>query len=110
MRAVTVVCGLLLIGVGIGGYVLPETKSLTALIPAALGAVLVVLGVLAWQEKLRKHMMHLAALLGLAGLVAALIRLVPSLSDAQVALSLMAAICAIYLGLCIRSFIHARRK
>jgi hypothetical protein len=114
---VTVICGVLLIVLGIGGYTIPEKKSVTALIPAILGLIFVVLGVLARQDKLRKHVMHAAAALGLLGLIAALARLVPAVvkgeliwSEAQIALSLMALICAVFVGLCVRSFIQARRN
>jgi uncharacterized membrane protein len=106
---VTVLFGILLIALGIGGYALPETKSLTALIPACFGLILVILGVLARQEKLRKHVMHAAAAVALVGLIAALVRLLPSLSDAQIALSLMALLCAVFVAICVRSFIMARR-
>jgi uncharacterized membrane protein len=114
---VTVVCGILLIALGVGGYVLPETKSVTAFIPAAFGVIFVVLGVLARQENLRKHVMHAAAALGVIGLIAALARLLPAVfkadvivSEAHIALALMALICAVFVALCVRSFIQARRS
>jgi hypothetical protein len=115
---VSIFFGVLLILLGIGGYVLPEKQSLTAFIPAVLGVILVVLGLLARQDRYRKHAMHAAAALALIGLLAALGRLIPgaiekgySLSnDSQLALSLMALLCAAFVGLCGRSFILARRN
>jgi hypothetical protein len=109
----------LLIAVGAAGYGLsePEHRSLTALIPAAGGAVFVVLGVLARKDNLRKHVMHSAAILGLAGVLAGLGRLLPkafkgelTLSLATVCISLMVVICAVFVGLCVNSFVQARRR
>ena len=65
MALITIGSGILLLLVGIAGFVLPETKSWTALIPAALGVVFVVLGAFAFNVAMRKHTMHLAAALGL---------------------------------------------
>jgi hypothetical protein len=115
---VSILFGILLILLGIGGYVLPEKQSETALIPAGLGLLLVVLGVLGRQEKYRKHAMHAAAALGLLGLLVALGHLIPGAvkngyslaNEAQLAVSLMALLCAVFVGLCVRSFIVARRN
>ncbi len=63
----TVICGTLLVLIGIVGYgsseVQPPPK--TALIPAAFGVLLVVCGLLAFNAAFRKHAMHLAAVVGL---------------------------------------------
>ena len=66
---------LALIAIGVGGYTLPETTSPTALIPAGIGGILAVCGLLAFKESRRKHAMHVAMLLavvGIAGTVTAL--------------------------------------
>jgi uncharacterized membrane protein len=116
---ITLLCGLLLIAVGLFGYLKqePEHASLTALIPAALGAVFLVLGAMSFRDQLRKHAMHLAAALGLLGFLAALGRLLPKvfrgdfqLSLATICLALMALICAVFVGLCVNSFVQARRQ
>jgi hypothetical protein len=71
----TLVISFLLILVGVGGYLLghpdPVTHHVgpTALIPAAVGVVLGVLGAISFCDKARKHAMHVAAMVGLlAGL------------------------------------------
>jgi hypothetical protein len=116
---ITIVAGILLIAVGVGGFALkdPENTGYTALIPAVLGVVLVLLGVLARKDHMRKHAMHLAAVLGLVGVLASLIRLGTSIAGkgvqvtlASVCLSLMALICAVFVGLCVNSFIAARKR
>jgi hypothetical protein len=109
------VCGFLLTVLGVGFYIGAlgtDKESITALIPAFFGIPLLVLGFLARQEKYLKHAMHAAAALGLIGLVAVLGRLVPGLisNPAQVAQFLMALICAVFVALCVQSFIVARRN
>jgi len=115
----TLVVGILLIALGLAGYGLQETenRSWTALIPAFLGIAFVVLGVLAYKDNLRKHAMHAAAALGLFGVLAGLGRLLPTAFSgkltfglATVCISLMILICAVFVGLCVNSFIQARRR
>jgi uncharacterized membrane protein HdeD (DUF308 family) len=113
---ITIGIGILLVVLGVAGfYHNPEAP--TALIPAGFGAVLLVLGVVALTEHLRKHAMHAAVLVGLVGFVgAAVMAAKAGLSDKidrpvafgmQVA---MAVTCAVFVGLCIKSFIDARRR
>jgi uncharacterized membrane protein len=116
MGPVAILFGVLLMLLGIGFYFGTDRVSLTALIPGAFGIVLIVLGVLAGQQKLRKHVMHAAAALALLGVVMALIRLWPVIRTGEAAkpaaaveLALMAVLCAAFVGLCVRSFIAARR-
>jgi hypothetical protein len=116
MARIAIVCGLLLIGVGVGGWIATDRASWTALIPAKFGVVLILLGLLALKENLRKHAMHAAALIGLIGFVVPLIRVAPDLGKlfsapepkllANVATSL---ICLVFVLLCVKSFIDARR-
>jgi hypothetical protein len=115
--------GVVLIVLGVGGYFYIDRTSVTALIPAFFGAVFVVLGVLAVNDRFRKHAMHLAAMLGLIGLVVPAIRGFPKLiallsgedmqrsaAAAAVINSAMAVLCGVFVVLCIRSFIAARRS
>ena len=61
--------GLALIGLGAWGYLGATAghASLTALIPAAVGGLLLACGLVALREGLRMHAMHAAALVGLLG-------------------------------------------
>lgn len=119
MPSTSVFCGALLIIIGIGGYIYgmaTGSASPTALIPAAFGVVLVLLGYFAGKkENLRKHLMHVAVLLGLLGFLASGGRLASKLS--QITLSaafisqiLMALICLAFVILSVRSFIEARKN
>ena len=116
MARIAIVCGLLLIAVGVWGYVATDAASWTALIPAMIGAVLILLGFLAFKDHLRKHAMHAAALLGLVGFIVPLIRLAPNFgalfSDPNpklLANAATSAICLVFVLLCVKSFIDARR-
>ena len=114
MASTTILFGVLLIALGLLGYFGTGTASLTALIPAAFGLLLLVLGFLARSEGLRKHAMHGAAAVALVGFVAVLGRLLrtpPGVVAAaaywsQVA---MAVLTGVFVALCVRSFIAARR-
>jgi hypothetical protein len=123
---VSVVFGLLLVALGIWGrfggdlglweplgFTPPEHLSNTALIPAYAGAALIVLGLLAFKANLLKHAMHGAAVVGLLGLLASAGRLIATGNVHGVggtSLVLMAAVCAVFVGLCVNSFIQARRR
>ncbi len=126
MPFVSILFGILLIALGVWGYwggVLglweplgyppPEHLSLTALIPAYVGAALMVLGLLAFKESLLKHAMHGAALVGSLGFLAAAGRLLKTGNIHGVggtSLLLMAGLCVLFLALCVNSFIQARRR
>lgn len=114
MPNLTFLVGALLIVLGGYGYTQSAAKSPMALIPAALGAVFVVLAFLAGRENLRKHAMHAAAALSLLGIVAGLgplgmggTRRFPPLMVYSTAA--MSALCAIFLAFAVRSFVAARR-
>ena len=118
MSLTAIYCGVLLIIVGIAGYVYGMSighASPTALIPAAFGLLLAVLGFIARsRDDLRKHIMHVAVLLGLVGFIAALGSLfrngVPSsLGAGPLSQIAMAVICLVFVILCVKSFIDARR-
>ncbi len=115
MPIVTVVIGILLTGLGAWGWFGQEAghQSMTAWIPAFLGVPLIVLGLLAFKESLLKHTMHLAAVLGLFGLIAAASRLAIKgrvEGRAGISQAIMTVLCAIFLALCVNSFIQARRR
>jgi DMSO reductase anchor subunit len=125
----TIVFGVLLVALGLGSYVVTAMESWTALIPAGFGLVLALLGGLALKESLRKHAMHAAAAVGLIGLIGGLAMAVPHLGElistghatradpahpdatgAVVCQLLLAALCGVFVGLCVKSFIDARRR
>ena len=118
MANITIIIGLLLMALGAGGYFGGGQASMTALIPAFFGLPIALLGVLALKEKLRKHAMHGAVLLGLLGFVGALMRPVKNLfGEEPFELNLatgsqlvMALICLVFVVLCVRSFIAARKS
>jgi hypothetical protein len=121
---VTVLFGVVLIALGGGFYfsiIEADTGGHppTALIPAAMGLVFVILGALSFNEKRRKHTMHAAAALGLIGLLVTgymgLPKLVTLLSGGEVPRplavyeqSITAGLCFVFVALCVNSFIQAR--
>jgi hypothetical protein len=119
MPAAAIAFGIVLDLLGIGFFVGTGAESLTALIPSVLGTLLVVFGVVGLvRPALRKHMMHAAAAVallgmlgsarGLAGLPALVSGQEVARSAAVAAQSATAFLCAVFLGLCIASFIRAR--
>ena len=116
MPGISITFGIILILQGIITYFISDSRSPTAFIPAIFGALLVVLGFLAKKPDMRKHAMHAAAAVGLLGVVGSLGRAIPKLAqkDAEIDLALgsmlvMGVLMLIFLVLCIRSFIAARR-
>jgi uncharacterized membrane protein HdeD (DUF308 family) len=113
LAKLSIAFGVALILVGIGGF-LPNHAP-TALIPAYVGIVLAIFGVAAMKPTLRMHAMHFAVLLALIGCFAAGGRLAISLSKTPIdnvavtSQSLMTVLCGVFVFLCVRSFIAARR-
>jgi hypothetical protein len=98
-------------------------SSVTALIPAFVGVPLILCGLIALNERYLKHAMHAAAAVGLLGLLGALGRAGPSLPvafregeaglqnpSAFHSVVAMAVLCGVFVGLCVNSFIAARRR
>jgi uncharacterized membrane protein HdeD (DUF308 family) len=118
MPKITIIVGTILSAIGILGYLLSESRSLTALIPLVFGSLLEVCGVLATRPEYKKHAMHGAAalaLLGVAGSAMGFVSFLKLLTGGDVARPLgaqmqaaMFVICLIFLGLCVRSFREAR--
>ena len=114
MASATIVFGLLLTLLGVGGYFATGTSSVTALIPTLFGLLLLVLGFIARSEQTRKHAMHAAAAVGLIGLVVAVGSLLMTPPELRPALAVyaqiaMALLTGIFVALCVRSFLEARR-
>jgi hypothetical protein len=118
MAKLTIVVANILILMGVGGYVASNMVSMTALIPAFIGVPMEILGVLALSEARRKHAMHgavLLALIGFLGSVPGLLKigaLMAGEAERPLAVAMqtaMAILLAIYIALCVRSFIAARK-
>ena len=119
MPSTSILCGGLLILIGIIGYVygmMNGNASVTALIPAFFGIVLALLGFFAQsKENLRKHLMHVAVIVGLLGFIIPAVRIISKFSTmtmsaaflSQLAMSL---VCLVFVILCVKSFIDARRS
>ena len=118
MPSTAIICGVLLILIGVVGYVIGLTSdkaSVTALIPAFIGILLGLLGLLSMaKEGLRKHLMHAAVIVALLGFIATAGRLIMRLgeitaSPAVISQASTAIICLAFMILAIRSFAAARR-
>jgi hypothetical protein len=112
------VCGLLLIVIGVVGYVYgmqTGAASPTALIPAAFGLVIGGLGIAAGAKpNIRMHLMHVIVLIALIGFLIPAVRLATKFKDlvlsaAVVSQLTMALVCLIFVIFAVRSFIAARR-
>ena len=104
--------GVALVIVGLYGYFGYETQSLTALIPAVVGLLLLVSGIAGQEETRRKHAMHAAATAALLGALAAWGRAIAMLvqgKDGNTMILLMGIICTLFVVLCVRSFTAARK-
>jgi hypothetical protein len=115
MVTTTRLIGFILIAIGIVGYVGTGMASLTALIPAMIGALFLVLALAARSPEARKHMMHVAVAISLLAILGTLPRLVPSLlagniaRPAVISQTLMVLVLLVHLVLGVKSFIDARR-
>ena len=109
--------GVALIALGLYGYFSVDVgRSVTALIPAIAGALLFICGVAALNPAMRMHAMHGAAMVGVLGFLAPLGRMIPQTIKgnpphglagfSQIA---MCVLCLLFVILCVRSFIAARK-
>jgi len=121
MAKLTIVFGILLIVVGAWGFIGTGSEHSTALIPAYFGLALLISGALASSNDPKRRMlwMHVAVTVGLLGFIGAAVQAIreyvaahgaplahPLAVEAQTA---MAGICLVFVLLCVRSFIAARR-
>jgi len=115
MPGTTRLFGLILIVLGVASYTMTGRTSLTAMIPAFFGAVLVICALVARKESARKHAMHAAVAVGLLGALAALARGVPAAlagdaaRPAVMSQLAMGVLLLIYVALGVQSFIAARK-
>lgn len=122
MPKVTIVFGLLLCGLSaVVLLIKQEFKLGTWLIPSAVGLPLLLLGLVAAKSAAsRMHVMHAAVTIALLGGLVALVQGVrqligflfqdkPILPLAAGMIWAMTALCFVFVGLCIQSFIAARK-
>lgn len=112
MPLVTRFVGFALILLGLASYFVTGRTSLTALIPAFVGALFLLLALVARNPAARRHVMHAAVALALLGALGTLPRIAAAddfSRPAVIAQILMAAILVIYVALGVKSFIDARR-
>jgi hypothetical protein len=123
LARVTLIFAVLLVALGLIGYVGTGSQHMTALIPTWFGVALALFGLLAMSpiESRRKLFMHINVTIGLLGFVGAGFRAVQEFVHASStgkpvdpiavgAQTAMAALLLVYVILCVRSFIAARRS
>jgi hypothetical protein len=115
MPALTRTVGFLLILLGVTGYIGTGRVSVTALIPAFVGAIFLVLAMVARNPNARKHAMHAAVALALLGVLGTVPRIVGAINagnvgrPATLAQITMAIVLLVYVVFGVKSFIEARR-
>ena len=121
MPKLTVLFGVVLLALGLAGFVITGSTHPTALIPSAVGLVLCVCGALAnTGDHVRRGLwMHVAVSVALLGFLASAGRAATVLAKAHgaalkspVAMEAnvaMALVCLVFVALCVRSFLAARR-
>jgi hypothetical protein len=118
MLALTTWTGGLLVATGVIAYIATGAASLTALIPSAVGVLLLIAALIGWRfETARKPAMLVGLAIGLLGALGALMNVV-KLGDliagraerpgAIIASTVMFVILVVYLVLGVRSFVKAR--
>jgi hypothetical protein len=116
MPGTTRLFGIILILLGIASYTLTGRTSVTALIPAFFGVVLVACAFIARSsDAARRHAMHAAVAVGLIGALASLARGVPAAlagdaaRPAVMSQLVMGVLLLVYVALGVQSFIAARK-
>ena len=122
MARITILFGIVLILLGGFGYVATGSHFPTALIPSAIGIILAILGFFAHGAEVKRRMllMHIAVTIGLLGFLGTAKSIVdyllmlngkqfpyPAAVEEKAA---MAVLLLIFVVLCVRSFIAARRS
>ncbi len=118
MPTLSLIFGFLLNIIGLVGFFGTGATHYTALIPCALGILLILSGIVAKKEHLRRHAMHIAVLVSLVGFLGTVSAfgkislLLDQASDpktpAIIAKIATAILCGLFFILCVRSFVRAR--
>ena len=120
MAKLTIVFGALLLVVSVGFWEAMGRAEMAALHPAGVGVLLVLCGVLANTESTKQRMiwMHIAVTIGLIGFLITGIRAAIQIVKGTAMTGNVAAfeervvvalVCLVFVALCVRSFIAARR-
>lgn len=121
MAKTAMMFGFVLMVLGVGMFVATGNAHPTALIPAWFGVVIALCGALARTEDAKKRMlfMHVAVTVGLIGFLFPGIMAVRAMMKSHAGLAVdrpavheqmaMTVICFVFVLLCVRSFIAARR-
>jgi hypothetical protein len=115
MARTAILCGGLMVALGVGGFLGTHTKNLETLIPALFGVVILGLGVAALRQAWRPGAMHTAVVVGLVGfvlVVSSLFTLAKKILEepSLVTNSLMAILSGTFVLLSLKSFVQARRR
>ncbi|MFA9429587.1 hypothetical protein [Egicoccus sp. AB-alg2] len=111
MANITRLVGGVLVAIGVIGYVATSGAHVTALLPAVLGLVIGVLGLVADRIDAGQHAIHASLALALLGALGSLPRVagIGEGSPAAIASLLTVVVCLGYVALGVRSFAAARR-
>lgn len=121
MAKMTMVFGALLVAISLCFWLVMGTAQTAALHPAGIGVLLILSGALANTENAKRRMlwMHIAVTLGLIGFLTTGIRATLELAHGFSSITnvagfyervVIALVCLIFVALCVRSFIAARRS
>ena len=120
MPTVAMIFGALLTALGVVAYTSPdllgtgEPGKISALSPAYLGVPIALAGLVSLlKPSLLKHAMHLAAMLGLAGIVGGFVPVALRNFDFNTAAVkvgvIMTLLSVVFVGLCVKSFIDTKK-
>jgi len=121
MAKMTMFFGVLLVVISVGFWMATGRTEMATLHPGGVGLILLVSGLLANSEDAKKRMlwMHIAVTVGLIGFLITGIRAVVTAAHGSAAIAahqlafeertVVAVVCLVFVGLCVRSFIAARR-
>ena len=108
--------GIILIAISLLGKFISGTESMTVFIPAFVGGPILLSSLLALNPKMLKLGMHISALFGLLGFLAAAMPVTKQLVKGEFVWKLstylmvsMIFVCGVFVVLCIKSFIDARK-
>lgn len=119
MNKLTVVTGALLVLTGVVAYLATARISVTALIPAFIGGLILVCGLIALRPALHRHGVHAALVVALVGGLGSLMNVVKigqlftgtAERPAAIAASIMMfMLCANYVVAGVYSFVSARKR